>query len=75
LAELALAAEDPAEQQKALSEGENIPGEGCVGHNHLWFYRDAMERHSALVTGVLSNCFIGITPPRLVAVLPFLGLD
>jgi class 3 adenylate cyclase/tetratricopeptide (TPR) repeat protein len=43
LAELALAAEDPAEQQKALSEGENILGEGCVGHNHLWFYRDAME--------------------------------
>src|SRR5258705_10945991 len=43
LAELALASEDPAEQQKALSEGENILGEGCVGHNHLWFYRDAME--------------------------------
>lgn len=43
LAELALAADDPAEQQKALSEGENILGEGCVGHNHLWFYRDAME--------------------------------
>jgi len=43
LAELALAAEDPAEQQKALSEGENILGEGCVGHNHLWFYRDAIE--------------------------------
>jgi hypothetical protein len=30
LAELALAAEDPAEQQKALSEDENILGEGCV---------------------------------------------
>jgi hypothetical protein len=43
LAELALAADDPAEQQKALSEGEKILGEGCVGHNHLWFYRDAME--------------------------------
>lgn len=43
LAELTLAAEDPAEQQKVLSEGENILGEGCVGHNHLWFYRDAIE--------------------------------
>lgn len=43
LAELALAAEDPAEQQKTLSEGESILGEGCVGHNHLWFYRDAMD--------------------------------
>jgi tetratricopeptide (TPR) repeat protein len=42
-AELALAAEDPAEQQKALREGENTLGEGCVGHNHLWFYRDAIE--------------------------------
>lgn len=43
LAERALAAEDPAEQRKALREGESILGEGCVGHNHLWFYRDAIE--------------------------------
>jgi hypothetical protein len=43
LAELALSAEDPAQQQKALGEGEQILGDGCVGHNHLWFYRDAME--------------------------------
>jgi class 3 adenylate cyclase/tetratricopeptide (TPR) repeat protein len=43
LAELALAAEQPPEQTKALSEGENILSEGCVGHNHLWFYRDAIE--------------------------------
>jgi tetratricopeptide (TPR) repeat protein len=43
LAELALSAEDPAQQQKALGEGEQILSDGCVGHNHLWFYRDAME--------------------------------
>jgi tetratricopeptide (TPR) repeat protein len=43
LAEQALSAEHSPEQQKALSEGENILGEGCVGHNHLWFYRDAMD--------------------------------
>ena len=43
LAELALSAKDLAQQQKALGEGEQILGGGCVGHNHLWFYRDAME--------------------------------
>ncbi|MGY8667079.1 adenylate/guanylate cyclase domain-containing protein [Bradyrhizobium sp. UFLA05-109] len=43
LAELALSAEDTAQQQKALGEGEQILAGGCVGHNHLWFYRDAME--------------------------------
>jgi tetratricopeptide (TPR) repeat protein len=43
LAELALAVEDPARQQQALAEAEQILGGGCVGHNHLWFYRDAME--------------------------------
>jgi len=40
---LALATDNPDERQGALAEGESILREGCVGHNYLWFYRDAME--------------------------------
>ena len=28
---------------QALGEGEEILRQDCVGHNYLWFYRDAME--------------------------------
>ena len=40
---LALATEDPAIRQQALDEGEEILSQGCVGHNHFWFYRDGMD--------------------------------
>ena len=43
LSTLALLADDPASRSKALDEGEEILGEGCVGHNYFAFYRDAME--------------------------------
>jgi hypothetical protein len=40
---LALATEDPMEQRRLLDEGEALLGLGAVAHNHLWFYRDALE--------------------------------
>ena len=40
---LALAAEDPGERQECLAEAEALLMKGAVGHNHLWFYRDAIE--------------------------------
>ena len=43
LSTLALLSNDPEERRNALSEGEKILDEGCVGHNYIAFYRDAME--------------------------------
>ncbi|HYM03125.1 MAG TPA: adenylate/guanylate cyclase domain-containing protein [Stellaceae bacterium] len=39
---LAVATEDAAERGRFLEEGEELLRLGAVGHNHLWFYRDAM---------------------------------
>ena len=35
--------EDPNQRQALLVEGRSMLGRGAVGHNHLWFYRDAIE--------------------------------
>jgi class 3 adenylate cyclase/tetratricopeptide (TPR) repeat protein len=43
LSALALAVEDRAERRALLAEGEAIIRGGCVGHNPLWFYPDAIE--------------------------------
>jgi tetratricopeptide (TPR) repeat protein len=43
IAALALATEDAAEQRRLLDEGQALLGNGAVAHNHLWFYRDAIE--------------------------------
>ena len=43
LGTLAATTDDPHERRKALEEGEQILDSGAVGHNHFWFYRDAME--------------------------------
>jgi tetratricopeptide (TPR) repeat protein len=43
LAHLAITTEDPVERRQALSEGEDILGKGALSHNHLWFYRYAIE--------------------------------
>jgi ATP/maltotriose-dependent transcriptional regulator MalT len=43
LGHLAVATADPAERRAALAEGENLLGRGAVSHNHLWFYRHALE--------------------------------
>src|SRR5271156_5270457 len=40
---LSRAVEDKAEQDRLLAEGEELLRRGAVGHNHLWFYRDAIE--------------------------------
>ncbi len=39
----ALAAADDVARARCLGEGEAILAKGCAAHNHLWFYRDAIE--------------------------------
>ena len=43
LAVLALVSEQ--RRSAALAEGESIIKSGCLAHNALWFYRDAIEAH------------------------------
>jgi class 3 adenylate cyclase/tetratricopeptide (TPR) repeat protein len=43
LCTLALANTDPARSREALSEGEALLKEGCVGHNYFDFYRTAID--------------------------------
>jgi len=40
---LARAVEANDECGRLLTHGEELLGRGAVGHNHLWFYRDAIE--------------------------------
>jgi hypothetical protein len=40
---LSRAVEDPVERAAILAEGREMLDRGAVGHNHLWFYRDAIE--------------------------------
>ncbi len=40
---LARAVEDAGERETLLLEGKTMLARGAVGHNHLWFYRDAIE--------------------------------
>ncbi len=40
---LALTTDDLDERRQALEEGEHLLHTGAVGHNHLWFYRFAMD--------------------------------
>jgi hypothetical protein len=40
---LSRAVEDPTERVALLAEGKQMLDRGAVGHNHLWFYRDAIE--------------------------------
>ncbi|CAG4888960.1 adenylate/guanylate cyclase domain-containing protein [Paraburkholderia saeva] len=43
LGALACAAQDDAERAQCLAEGADLLRRGAVGHNHLWFYRDAID--------------------------------
>ena len=43
LSALSRAVEEEAERDRLLAEGEELLQRGSVGHNHFWFYRDAME--------------------------------
>ena len=40
---LAIGTQDGAERLQMLAEGAALLARGAVGHNHLWFYRDAIE--------------------------------
>lgn len=40
---LSRAVEEPRERDNLLAEGKAMLARGAVGHNHLWFYRDAIE--------------------------------
>jgi class 3 adenylate cyclase/tetratricopeptide (TPR) repeat protein len=40
---LSRAVADPAERAALLAEGQEMLARGAVGHNHLWFHRDAIE--------------------------------
>ena len=40
---LSRAVEDDGERARLLAEGADLLRLGAVGHNHLWFYRDAIE--------------------------------
>ena len=40
---LALVAPDEARRKEAIAEAEAMLAEGCVGHNHLWLRRYAIE--------------------------------
>jgi class 3 adenylate cyclase/tetratricopeptide (TPR) repeat protein len=43
LGALSRAVEDDAERERLLADGADLLRRGAVGHNHLWFYRDAIE--------------------------------
>ncbi|ANW02388.1 adenylate/guanylate cyclase domain-containing protein [Bradyrhizobium icense] len=43
LGHLAVTTEDPIERHATLTEGEEILRKGAVGHNHLWFFRYAID--------------------------------
>ncbi|WP_321934682.1 adenylate/guanylate cyclase domain-containing protein [Paraburkholderia sp. J8-2] len=43
LSALAGAVDEHDERLRLLAEGEDLLRRGAVGHNHLWFYRDAIE--------------------------------
>jgi class 3 adenylate cyclase/tetratricopeptide (TPR) repeat protein len=43
LSALSRATDDNGERVRLLAEGEALLHLGAVGHNHLWFYRDAIE--------------------------------
>jgi tetratricopeptide (TPR) repeat protein len=47
LSALSRVVDDPAERATVLAEGRDLLGRGSLGHNHLWFFRDAAEAHLA----------------------------
>ncbi|MDA1357910.1 MAG: AAA family ATPase [Proteobacteria bacterium] len=43
LSSLALVSDNPERRRRALADGEELLRSGCVGHNYLKFYPDAIE--------------------------------
>jgi len=48
LGRMAALTKDPSRRLAALEEGEKILKTPCVGHNYLWFYRDAISAYLEL---------------------------
>jgi class 3 adenylate cyclase/tetratricopeptide (TPR) repeat protein len=48
LGALSRAVDDDTERMRLLAEGEDVLRLGAVGHNHLWFYRDAIDAMLAI---------------------------
>jgi hypothetical protein len=46
---------DDEERERLLAEAGKLLSQGTVGHNHLWFYRDAIE--AMLVAGDTPGVF------------------
>ncbi|MBP2316169.1 BTAD domain-containing putative transcriptional regulator [Azospirillum soli] len=59
LAELALCCDDPAARRAALDEGEGLLAGGSVGHNHLQFYREAIDTALDLADWALAERYAG----------------
>jgi len=43
LVQVAVTTDDEAERNAALTESEALLAEGCVSHNHFWFYTQAID--------------------------------
>ncbi len=56
---LSRAVEDPTERAALLAEGKQMLERGAVGHNHLWFYRDAIEALLAAGDGAGALRYVG----------------
>jgi hypothetical protein len=55
---LSRAVEEPGERAALLAEGKAMLARGAVGHNHLWFYRDAIEAELAAGDGPAALSYV-----------------
>ncbi|MFL6795920.1 MAG: ATP-binding protein [Xanthobacteraceae bacterium] len=56
---LSRAVEGPLERAELLEEGRRMLDRGAVGHNHLWFYRDAIEALLLAGNGPEALAYVG----------------
>jgi len=56
---LARAVIPAAERERLLAEGEELLHQGSLGHNHLWFYRDAIEAMLAVGDAMGAQRYVG----------------
>src|SRR5262249_58499242 len=55
---LARAVEDAKTRAAALTEAREMLSRGAVGHNHLWFYRDAIEATLSARDGAAAPTYV-----------------
>jgi class 3 adenylate cyclase/tetratricopeptide (TPR) repeat protein len=55
---LCRAVEDDAERARLLASGAELLRLGAVGHNHLWFYRDAIEAMLSVGDAAGTLCYV-----------------